>query len=56
MASRRVQTAGPQRDGRYSFYGLPDGEYYVVAPDWSAADFSDPQVLTKLMPHASRVT
>ena len=56
MASRRVQTAGPRRDGRYSFSGLPDGEYFVVGTDWPSADFSDPQVLTKLMPQASRVT
>jgi hypothetical protein len=56
MPSRRVQTAGPQRDGRYSFFGLPDGEYYVVAADWPTADFSDGQVLTKVMPQASRVT
>jgi hypothetical protein len=56
MPSRRVQTVGPQRDGRYSFSGLPDGEYYLVAADWPTADFSDAQVLTKVMPHASRVT
>jgi len=56
MASRRVRTAGPLRDGRYSFSGLPDGEYYVVAADWPAADFSDGLVLTKVMPQASRIT
>jgi hypothetical protein len=56
MASRRVQTVAPQRDGRYTFGGLPDGDYYLVAADWPTADFSDPQVLTKTMSFASRVT
>ena len=56
LASRRVQTAGPNREGRYGFYGLPEGEYYVVATEWPTADFSDPQVLTRLIPHASRIT
>ena len=55
MASRRVQTAAPQKDGRYTIGWLPDGEYFVVATDWPAADFSDPQVLTRLMPMASRI-
>lgn len=56
MASRRVQTAAPQRDGRYAFGGLPDGEYFIVAADWPSADFSDAQVLTKLIAHATRLT
>ncbi|HVQ42198.1 MAG TPA: carboxypeptidase-like regulatory domain-containing protein, partial [Vicinamibacterales bacterium] len=56
MASRRVQTVAPQRDGRYTFGGLPDGDYYLVAADWPTADFSDALVLTKTMPFASRVT
>ena len=56
MGSRRVQTAAPQRDGRYTFGGLPDGEYYVVAVDWPTADFSDGQMLTKMIPFASRIT
>ena len=56
MASRRVQTVAPQRDGRYTFGGLPDGDYYVVATDWPTADFSDGQVLTRAIPFASRIT
>jgi hypothetical protein len=56
MASRRVQTGAPTREGRYTFGGLPDGEYFVVAADWPTADFSDGQVLTKTVPFASRVT
>lgn len=56
MASRRVQTVAPNREGRYTFGGLPDGEYFIVAADWPTADFSDGQVLTKTMPFASRVT
>ena len=56
IASRRVQTAAPGRDGRYTFRGLPAGDYYVVAADWATADFSDGQVLTRLIPSAERVT
>ena len=56
MASRRVQTAAPTREGRYTFGGLPDGEYSVVAIDAPTPDFSDPHFLTKTMPFASRVT
>ena len=56
MSSRRVQTAAPSRDGRYSFRGLPPGDYLVVAADWASADFSDGTVLTKLIPSASRIT
>lgn len=56
MASRRVRTAAPDRDGRYTFINLPAGDYCVIAVDWPAADFSDGHVLTKVMPSASRVT
>ncbi|HEX5071048.1 MAG TPA: carboxypeptidase-like regulatory domain-containing protein [Vicinamibacterales bacterium] len=56
MASRRVQTALPGRDGRYSFRGLPAGDYIVVAVDGGAPDFSDPGVLTPLSGSGSRVT
>ena len=56
IASRRVQTAAPGRDGRFTFRGLPAGDYYVVAAEWAAADFSDGQVLTRLIPSAGRLT
>jgi hypothetical protein len=56
MASRRVQTAAPGRDGRYTFRGLPAGEYFVVAVDWPSADFSDGNVLSKVMASGTRVT
>jgi len=55
MASRRIQTAAPGRDGRFSFRGLPAGEYFVVATDWPA-DFSVTKVLATLMSDAARVT
>jgi len=55
MASRRIQTTAPARDGRYSFRGLPAGDYLVVATDWPA-DFSDNKVLSTLMADAVRVT
>jgi hypothetical protein len=55
MASRRVQTAAPDRSGHYAFRGLPAGEYFVIAADWPSADFSDGDVLSKLIPSAVRV-
>jgi hypothetical protein len=55
MASRRIQTTAPGRDGRYTFRGLPAGEYLVVATDWPA-DFSDNKVLGTMMADAVRVT
>jgi hypothetical protein len=56
MTSRRVRTAAPERDGRYTFVNLPAGDYMVVAVDWPTADFSDGNVLTKVMPSATRIT
>jgi hypothetical protein len=56
MLSRRVQTAAPGRDGRYTFRGLPAGDYIVVAADWPSADFSDGDVLTRLTQSGVRVT
>ena len=56
MASRRVQTAAPGRDGRYTFRGLPAGDYIVAAADWAVADFSDGTVLTKITPAGARIT
>ena len=56
MGSRRVQTAAPARDGRYTFRSLPAGEYYVVAVDSPSADFSDSNVLNALISFAQKVT
>jgi len=56
MASRRVLTAAPARDGRYSFRGLPAGDYIIVAAEWPTADFSDGRVLATLMADGTRVT
>jgi hypothetical protein len=56
MTSRRVHTVAPQRNGTFSIRGLPSGEYYVVAAEWSSADFSDANVLTALMTSARRVS
>ena len=55
MASRRIQTVAPGRDGRYALRGLPAGDYLVVATDWPA-DFLDNEVLAVLMADAVRVT
>ncbi len=55
MAFERIWTAAPGRDGRYTFRGLPPGEYLVVAADWPTADFADGGVLTALASSATRV-
>ena len=56
LGSRRVQTAAPSRDGRYTFRSLPAGDYYVVAVDSPSADFSDSNVLNALISFAQKVT
>lgn len=55
LASRRILTAAPGRDGRFTFRGLPSGEYFVVATGWPA-DVSDGKVRDTLMADAPRVT
>jgi hypothetical protein len=55
MASRRIQTTAPGRDGRFAFRGLPAGDYLIVATDWPA-DFFDNKVLGALVGDAVRVT
>ena len=56
MGSRRVQTVAPGRDGRYTFTGLPPGDYIVAAAEWPGADFSDGAVLSTLIALGSRIT
>ncbi len=55
LASRRIQTTAPGRDGRFTFRGLPAGEYLVLATDWPA-DFSDGKVRSTFLADAVRVT
>jgi hypothetical protein len=54
MASRRVQTAAPNRDGQYLLIGLPPGDYYMAAVSGASVDFSDPSALVALIPSATR--
>jgi len=56
MQSRRTQTFIPLRNGVFLIAGLPPGEYYIVATEGEVPDFSDPVVLTSLIPSASRLT
>jgi hypothetical protein len=54
-ASRRVQTATPDVDGRYALKGLPAGQYCVAAlPKGSLRDFA--AELPALLPFGTRVT
>jgi hypothetical protein len=55
LASRRTQVVLPGRAGQYSVKGLPAGEYFVVATTGASLDFSDPKILSSLIPDASRV-
>jgi hypothetical protein len=56
MQSRRTQTFIPRRDGLFLITGLPPGEYYIVATEGEVPDFSDPVVLTSLIPSAVSIT
>jgi protocatechuate 3,4-dioxygenase beta subunit len=56
MQSRRMVNTAPNRDGQFTFAGLPPGEYYLVAADWPSREFADADVITALIPHAQRIT
>ena len=57
--SRVVKFARPAPDGGFEVAGLPPGEYWVVAVDAiqsnQVAEWTKPEVLEKLSPHARRV-
>jgi protocatechuate 3,4-dioxygenase beta subunit len=54
--SRRVRSALPSRDGRFSFDAPPAGAYFLVAiPDTESADWSNPEVLAALAARAERL-
>ncbi len=56
LANRRTQTTGPGRDGAYEFNAVAPGDYFIAAVADAADDFSDPAVLARLIPLASRVS
>jgi hypothetical protein len=56
MQSRRMVNRAPDRDGHFTFTGLPPGEYYLLAADWPSREFADADVITALIPHAQRIT
>jgi protocatechuate 3,4-dioxygenase beta subunit len=56
MQSRRTQTFIPLRNGVFLITGLPPGEYYIIATEGEIPDFSDPVVLTSLIPPAVKIT
>jgi hypothetical protein len=47
--SRRIQSARPSTDGKYSFRGLPQGDYRLIAvTDVETGEWYDPAFLTQL--------
>ncbi len=47
--SRRIQSARPGTDGKYSFRGLPQGDYRLIAvTDVETGEWYDPTFLTQL--------
>lgn len=56
-SSRRVLTARPATDGKYSVRGLPPGDYLVAAvDDIEPGTQYDPEILKTLVSAAARVT
>jgi hypothetical protein len=58
--SRLVKFAHPAQDGGFEVAGLPPGEYWVAAVDaiqsnQGVDEWTKPEVLAKLSPHATRV-
>ena len=55
--SRRIQTAQPSPDGRYSLRGLPPGEYHVaLVLDPEPGRLPDPEWLRLLLPGSMSVS
>jgi hypothetical protein len=55
--SRRIQTAQPSPDGRYSLRGLPPGEYHLaLVLDPEPGRLPDPEWLRLLLPTSVSVT
>jgi hypothetical protein len=55
--SRRIQTAVPASDGRYSVRGLPGGEYLIaMLPDVDPAQLTNREFLTQLAAASLKIT
>lgn len=54
---RTVKRATGSRGNAYTFDNLPAGEYFIIAIDGAVADnWTDPQMLERLAPQATKVT
>lgn len=52
--ARRLRSASTGKDGSFSFAGLPDGSYYIVAvPGILEGEWAEPDYLKKLVPLAT---
>jgi hypothetical protein len=58
QGSRRLRApVRPASNGRFSFTGLPPGEYYLAAlTDFDPNDWYDPEFLEQVVPGAIKVT
>jgi hypothetical protein len=55
--ARRIRSARPATDGRFSLADLPAGDYLLSAlTDLESSDLDDPAFLDQLAPHAITVT
>jgi len=55
--SRRIQSARPGSDGKFSIRDLPAGEYYLAAlTDVRSEDLADPAFLADIVPAALKIT
>ena len=56
LTSSRIRSTAPGRDGRYSFRGLPAGEYFLTAFDTPPAGAPGTTLLNALTNGATRIT
>jgi hypothetical protein len=54
--ARRIRDTRAERDGSFTLTGLPAGEYFILAAQQSALDWSTPRFFERLSQAATRLT